>query len=284
MTPPAPSAPWPPSWRSGTVQSLGEEIYFEVTGDDAAPTVVLSHGAGGSHVVWYRQVAALARRYRVVTWDSRGFGNSTFTSGTLTAEAAAADLAAVCDASAVGSAHFVGQSMGGWWTVEMALSHPGRILSLTLANTVASLYTPALVEHFEAMIRSGAPAAGRLGEHPAIHPGLVESDPAAAFLYQELNTLHTPPMLETAIALFETRHEPAELEAVGVPVLGITGSDDPLFPAPLVRASLERVSGLRVVEIAGGGHSPYFERPEEWNEVVLGFLADADTPAPTSEH
>lgn len=275
---PGTATPWPPTWRSGTVSSLGEEIYFEVTGDEGAPAVVLSHGAGGSHVVWYRQVAALARHYRVITWDSRGFGNSTFVSGTLTAEAAAADLAAVCDEAGVGSAHFVGQSMGGWWTVEMALRQPGRVLSLTLANTVASLYTPALVEHFEKMIRSGAPAAGRLGEHPAIHPGLVDRDPAAAFLYQELNTLHTPPMLETAIALFETRHEPAEVDAIGVPVLGITGSDDPLFPAQLVSESLGRVSGLRMVEIPGGGHSPYFERPDEWNEILLEFLAGVDSP------
>ncbi len=272
MSQTTPSVHWPPVWHSGTVASAGEEIYYEVTGDDALPTVVLSHGAGGSHVVWYRQVATLARRFRVVTWDSRGFGRSTFRSGVLTGAACGADLAAVCDAAGVETAHLVGQSMGGWWTVEAALAHPRRVRSLTLANTIASLYTPALANHFEAMIHSGAPAAGRLGEHPAIHPGLAHSDPATAFLYQELNTLHTPPMLEVAIALFEDRHEPAELEALGVPVLVITGSDDPLFPAPLVRESFERLHGARIAEIAGGGHSPYFERPDEWNEILLGFL------------
>ena len=275
---PAPS-PWPPSWRCGTVETGGEEIYYEVTGDDDRSAVVLSHGAGGSHAVWYRQVAALARQFRVVTWDSRGFGNSTFRSGVLSAAAAAADLAAVCSAAGVERAHFVGQSMGGWWTVEHALLHPERVRSVTLTNTVGSLYTQALSDHFEAMVRSGAPAAARFGEHPAIHPDLVNRDPAAAFLYQELNTLHSPPMLEVAIALFEARHDPAEIEALGVPMLGITGSDDPLFPAALVRESFGRVDGIRVVEIEGGGHSPYFERPDEWNAILLAFLADVDETA-----
>jgi len=265
---------WPPVWRAGNVTSGGEDIYFEVTGDDEMPTVVLSHGAGGSHVVWYRQVVALARRFRVITWDTRGFGRSTFRSGVLSAEIAAADLLAVCDAAGVQSAHFVGQSMGGWWTVEAALSDPERVRSLTLANTIASLYTPALAAHFEAVIHSGDPATGRLGEHPAIHAGLIERDPAAAFLYQELNTLHTPPMLEAAIALFEARHEPTELETLRVPMLAITGSDDRLFPAALIRESFERVADMRVVEISDAGHSPYFEHPDEWNEIVSAFLGD----------
>ena len=276
MTGAATAAPWPPAWRPGSVASGGEQIYFEVTGDDDMPTVVLSHGAGGSHVVWYRQVAALARHFRVVTWDSRGFGNSTFRSSVLTAETAAMDLAAVCDATRVDTAHFVGQSMGGWWTVELALSQPERVRSLVLANTIASIYTPALAAHFEAVVHSGAPADGRLGEHPAIHAGLIERDPAAAFLYQELNTLHAPPMLETAIALFEGRHEPSELETLRVPMLAVTGSDDPLFPAPLIRESFERVAGMRIVELGDAGHSPYFERPDEWNQIVLEFLIGVD--------
>ena len=74
-------------WNAATVESGGESIYYEITGaDDAAETVVLTHGAGGSHAAWFQQVPALADAgYRVVTWDSRGFGNSTFTSGVLCA-------------------------------------------------------------------------------------------------------------------------------------------------------------------------------------------------------
>jgi len=279
---PAPAGPSPPAWRSGSVASGGEDIYFEVIGDDSLPTVVLSHGAGGSHVVWYQQVPPLARRFRVVTWDARGFGNSTFRSGVLTARTAADDLAAVCDAAGVTTAHLVGQSMGGWWTLDAALARPERVASLILANTIASLYTPALEAHFEQMVHSAGSGEPALGEHPAIHPGHLARNPASAFLYQELNTLHTPPMLEAAIALFEARHSPADLERIHAPMLAITGSDDPIFPSLLLRESFERVSGMRIVEIPGGGHSPYFEQPGEWNEIVLEFMAEVEDRAPTS--
>ena len=36
-------------WQPGTVESQGEKIYYEVIGAEDAPTVVLTHGAGGSH-------------------------------------------------------------------------------------------------------------------------------------------------------------------------------------------------------------------------------------------
>jgi 3-oxoadipate enol-lactonase len=60
----------------GFIESDSEQIYFESWGD-GAETVVLAHGLGGSHAVWYQQVPFLAQQYRVVTWDQRGFGRST---------------------------------------------------------------------------------------------------------------------------------------------------------------------------------------------------------------
>ena len=49
-----------PRWQTGTVDSFGEQIYYEVTGADDAPAIVLTHGAGGSHAAWYQQVPVLA--------------------------------------------------------------------------------------------------------------------------------------------------------------------------------------------------------------------------------
>ena len=85
-------------WQVARVESGGETIYYEATGAENAPAVVLTHGAGGSHAAWYQQVPALAAAgYRAVTWDSRGFGNSTFVSGVLGPDAAVADMVAVLD-------------------------------------------------------------------------------------------------------------------------------------------------------------------------------------------
>ncbi len=61
--------------QSGSVTVDGEQVYFESVG--AGDPVVLSHGNGGTHAVWFQQVVVLAQKYRVITWDQRGFGRST---------------------------------------------------------------------------------------------------------------------------------------------------------------------------------------------------------------
>src|SRR4051794_30533119 len=115
-------------WQTATVASQGEEIYYEVVGDSDAPTIMLTHGAGGSHAAWFQNVPVLANAgWRVVTWDSRGFGNSTFTTGVHGTDAAVADMVAILDASGTDRVHLAGQSMGGWWVVAFTLAHPERV-------------------------------------------------------------------------------------------------------------------------------------------------------------
>lgn len=265
-------------WQPGTVASQGETIYYEVIGADDAPTIVLTHGAGGSHAAWFQNVPVLAQAgFRVITWDCRGFGNSTFTTGVHGTEAAVADMVAVLAATGTERVHLAGQSMGGWWVVAFTLAHPQRVASLTLSNTVGGLWTDALDAHFRDWISGGAGfATPVLGEHNALSRRFAERDLAHAFLYQQLNTFHTPPMAAIAGAIMETRVEHAAIDATGVPVLVITGEHDALFPAKLVQDSASRLTNARSIEIADAGHSPYFERPDEYNAALLEFVANLD--------
>jgi 3-oxoadipate enol-lactonase len=278
-------------WRTATVASGGESIYYEVIGPDDAPAIVLTHGAGGSHAVWFHQVPALADAgYKVITWDSRGFGLSTYTTGTLGTDAAVADLIAILDAIGVERAHLVGQSMGGWWVTAFALARSDRVETLTLSNTVGGLWTDALAQHFASFVASEARAheaataildsgadQARLGVHSALAPGFVARDPAHAFLYQELNTFHSPPLAAVGRALAGTKVEHGALDAVGVPILAITSTDDALFPASLVIESASLLAAATIVEIPDAGHSAYFERPDEYNAALLRFLGESAT-------
>lgn len=261
----------------GRTDHDGEQIYWELarTGaDDDRPVVVLSHGAGGTHAIWYLQVPVLAQHFRVVTWDSRGFGNTTNNNSAPSAEAAAADLTAVLDELTIGKAHLVGQSMGGWHVVAFALAHPGRVQSLTLADTVGGLWTAELREAFRQFQREGGLVGDGpelVGGHRALWSGTAERDPAHAFLYQALGSFHSPPMdkLGDTIA-WTTTHD--EIAALAVPVLFVAGSHDHIFPADLLAKSSELIPVARYAEIPGAGHSPYFEQPSAWNDAVLGFL------------
>ncbi len=98
------------------------------------PPLLLLHGLGGSHDDWRRQVPVFARRYRVIAPDLRGFGDSE-RQEPFTVQQHARDVAGLLDALGVARAHVVGLSMGGAVAMELALSEPGRVAGLVLANT-----------------------------------------------------------------------------------------------------------------------------------------------------
>jgi len=262
---------WP--WRRGTTASGDEEIYYEVVGDDPAlDWVVFTHGAGGSHAGWWQQVPAFADSYRVITWDCRGCGNSTFKSGVFGAERNAMDLVAVLDAAGADRAHLVGQSMGGWWVTETAVRFTERAQSLILTDSIGGLYTAELEAAFQSYVASARPPEGRVGMHPAIDQRVFDRDPALAFLFQELGTFYEGPGKEIAAALVRDRRTHAEVDETGVPVLMLAGSDDPVFPAPLLQKSAALLAHGEYVQIAGGDHAPFFTQAADWNTAVLGFL------------
>ena len=260
---------------AGKVASDGEDIYWELTSTgpaDARPVVVLSHGAGGSHAIWFQQVPVFGQHFRVLAWDSRGFGNSTNRHDAPSADAAARDLAAVLDHLAIDAGHLVGQSMGGWHTSAFAIANPARVRSITFADTVGGLWTDALRNAWTGL--SVARAGSRptvVGNHPALWEGTAQRDLAHAFLYQALGSFHSPPMHKIATTIdWAVPHD--AIAQLAVRVLFIAGTHDTLFPAPLLKESSQLIPNARYVEIADAGHSPYFEQPVSWNEAVLEFL------------
>ena len=103
----------------------------------------------------------------------------------------------------------------------------------------------------------------------------MERDPARAFLYQQLNTFHSPPMAAVGASLTGDVIAHKDLDATGVPVLVITSTDDDLFPPHLVIDSAQRLANASIVEVAGAGHSTYFERPDLYNDALIAFIEKA---------
>ena len=267
---------------AGTLSRDGEEIYWELVRDaeegnaDQRPVVVLSHGAGGSHAVWYQQIPRIGEKYRVVTWDSRGFGNSTNNTAQLAPENAARDLAAVLDELEISEAHLVGQSMGGWHVSAFLTLFNERVRSLTYADTVGGLWTDDLRRAYEEFRADGGLQGTRefplVGGHLALWTGATDRDVAHAFLYQALGSFHSPPLDRLGEVLEFTIHH-SDFDDLNIPVLFIGGEYDQIFPASMLRDSANRIRGAQFVQIPDAGHSPYFEQPVAWNLALLEFLA-----------
>ncbi len=265
----------------GELVREGERIAFESYGEGSA--LVLTHGLGGSHASWFQQVPVFARRFRVLTFDQRGFGRSTNQTGKAGPASAAGDLAALLDQQGIECAHLVGQSMGGWTVMAFALAHPRRVRSLTLADTPGGIPSPRVADAFRdfAVRMSSAPPPDRwpLDRHPALGSALGRRDPARAFLYDQIASLAPPPPASIPLELVTTTHDAARVAALEMPKLFVVGEHDPIFPPDVIRDAASMTTRSRFTIVPESGHSPYFERPELWNEEVLGFLDEVEQSA-----
>lgn len=248
----------------------GESIWYETAG--TGPALVLTHGLGGNAAVWFQQLPAFAASYQVITWDQRGFGRSTNHTGRCGPVSAVGDQLALLDHLGVDRAHLVGQSMGGWVVLGAALAAPDRVRSLVLSCTTAGI-PPVAGPGFASEQVGEATGPRPLGVHPAVGDRLAAVDPARAYLYQALGTFgQRPPDTEFARMLAEYTHDPEALHRLEVPTLLLCGDRDPVMTPALVRDAAGRLPRARVVELPDRGHSPYFEDPDGWNDLVASFL------------
>lgn len=265
------------SRRTLTVEHDGEDLFVEVAGEEhreARPPLVLSHGLGGNHAIWFQQVAHFAADRMVVTWDHRGFGRSTDRADRSGPDVAATDLLAICDHLDIERPDLVGQSMGGWTVVGTELARPGFANSIVLADSHGGITSHEVAGALAAPRRFEATGTGfdTLGLHPALDASLRDRDPARAHLYQligDFGSIDAPTLMGR---LGSTTRSAEAAAAIRCPVLCLVGERDPLLPPPAIRAAADLLTDARFVEVPGSGHSPYFEDPDLWNALVDRFL------------
>lgn len=257
----------------------GARIYYERLGADPAaekPAVIFVHGLGGNHAVWYRQVPFFAARFDTVTYSQRGFAPSSAAGESFDLPVLVADLEALMDDLGIERAHLVGQSMGGWTALGLALEKPARIRSVVLADTLAGIFDEEIEAHYEAMVASARELGRRpprLSRHPALDPAFSAAEPAEGYLYQTLSAFGAPAPGEIAGRLARARFEHARLGSNRVPTLFVVGERDKIFPPPMVRRASGYLAASRLAIIEDAGHSPYYERPEAWRRAVFEFLS-----------
>ena len=112
---------------SGHCEVAGGRIYYEVEGD--GEPVLFIHAGVANLRMWDQQAAALGDRYRVIRFDTRGYGR---TESDHVEFSNRADAAAVLDEVGEVSAHIVGLSRGGHIALDFALEYPTRTRSLAV--------------------------------------------------------------------------------------------------------------------------------------------------------
>jgi pimeloyl-ACP methyl ester carboxylesterase len=230
-----------------------------------APTLVLIHGAGGSHLHWPGELRRLPEA-TVYALDLPGHGRSDGP-GCDSIVAYVAALIGFLDATGTERAVLVGHSMGGAISQMTALTHPGRVAGLVLVGTGA-----------------------RLRVAPAILEGILDDFDAAIDLVtrfawakdapQELTRrgrqmmAQTPPEVMhgdfAACDAFDVLQRLGEIDA---PTLVITGTADLLTPHKYGAFLAEHIPNARLVTVEGGGHMMALEQPGPVAGAVAEFIS-----------
>jgi 3-oxoadipate enol-lactonase len=133
----------------------GYQTQYDVQGPTDAPVLVLSNSLGADLRMWDAQTAPLARRWRVVRYDTRGHGRSGVTPGEYTIVQLASDVVHLLDFLDVDQAHVCGMSMGGMIGLYHAQEYPDRIRKLAVCSSAARIGTGASWDGRIAAVREG---------------------------------------------------------------------------------------------------------------------------------
>ena len=133
--------------------SDGVTMSYRVIG--AGSPVLCIQGVGVIGDGWEPQVAALSKRYRVLTFDNRGIGRSERSPSGLSIDAMASDVWTIAECTAVERCHLVGHSMGGLIALRAALLSPARVKSLSLLCTFADGAAPSRLSFRMAVLGIG---------------------------------------------------------------------------------------------------------------------------------
>jgi len=248
----------------------------------SGPTVLMLHGIGGGHLAFAPQVETLAGSgYRAVAWDMPGYGHSAPIEP-YTFKGLAQSCLALVDSLQCERVTLLGHSMGGMVALEFALRHPERVERLVLCATTASFGKPDGDWQREFVAQRTAPLdAGQSMAELAevlvprmIGPGSL---PEGVKLATHCMGLVPAATYRRALECLVTFDRRAGLASIQVPTLVIAGEHDPNSPPAAVKKLADAIPRSTYLEMRGIGHLQNLEAPDEFDGLLLNFLA---LPAP----
>ncbi len=255
------------------ITANGIEIHYTLTGD--GPVVTLSHSLACNLSMWEDQLSALATRYRVLSFDTRGHGQSAAPPGQYTLEQLAEDAYSLLKGLGIRETHFVGLSMGGMIGQRLVLAHPEVVRSLTLCDTTSRYPAgawPVWQERIQAVEKKGMEAVvdstlRRWFTAPfrVRHPEVVNRIRAAILatpVQGFIGCCHAIPKIDLT----------DRLHAIHCPALVIVGEEDPGTPVEMARAIHAALPTAELAILRSAAHLSNIEQREEFNRILLGFL------------
>lgn len=258
----------------------GVRLHYEIDGN--GPPLLLLAGMMSDGASWAPLVPLLSDRFTVIRPDNRTTGR------TLPAEAPAGlaewaeDALGLLAHLGLVRAHVAGHSLGGQIALRMAAEAPERVgrLALLASAPVRQARSDAVLRHCLALRGPGLPPDLWLRGlfpwlfHPRLYenPAAVEAMVAGSLAYPHAQT---PAAMARQIEAWDRMAVASAPSALLPPTLALLAGDDLLLPPAVARAALAPLGPVRIVEVAGAGHSVHWDAPEAVARHLLAHLAEA---------
>ncbi|MBN2108225.1 MAG: alpha/beta hydrolase [Deltaproteobacteria bacterium] len=238
--------------------------------------LILIHGACDNLTMWDSLVPAFSARYRVITYDVRGHGETEPGVGMSTA-AVFDDLSAFMQAIDMPRAYILGYSMGGLIAAHLAAAHPNMVKALVLASSAAGFSSASVGEDFRAhmrnMIESGdIDTLVRILTERCFRKGYQFINPPQFEYYLRVKMRTKPENLKGMMQSQPAPFDTALLRSICCPTLLVAGQFDMLAPLQLIRKAQQAIPGARL-EVLKTGHASMIEEAGQFTTVILNFLA-----------
>ncbi len=253
----------------------GVKLYCEDCGEGLP--LVLSHGGGGNLGQWAFQVPHFSKRYRVITYDSRGHGRSDSPDKGYSMEIFSQDIVRLMDELCMEKVVLIGLTMGAMVGLRFALDHPDRLHAMVLVGAseggretmrerfemsaqIAEMQgMEMLAEGFCSVVFSPWFLEEKEDFVASFKKSMQEASPHG--YAQTIRVLANRPVLKDRLQEIETR------------TLVVVGEDD-VTEFPLEDADLyaKGIPNAELVKISRAGHLACVEQPEVFNRLVDTFL------------
>lgn len=260
------------------IEINGARLYYQVSGD-GPETIVFGHGLVLDGRMFDSQVSSLQDRYRCITFDFRGQGQSQVTESGYGLDALCEDVACLIQALQCAPCHLVGLSMGGMVGMRLAIRRPELLRSLALLGTSADPEPLGKAIQYRALgliarwFGTGIVADRAMA---VLFGRKFLGDSTRARLKQEWRkrvAANDQLGISRAVMGVVTRGDIlGQLDKISIPTLILVGDQDVACPPMRAERIRSRIPGSKLVVIPGAGHTSSVEEPEAVNAALRQFL------------
>jgi 3-oxoadipate enol-lactonase len=251
------------------------QLAYDSTGSGSP--IVFVHGYPFNRTLWSDQVAALSDRYRIITVDLRGFGESSSSGSPATMSRMAQDVARLMDELNISKAVLAGLSMGGYVLLSFYKQFAHRVSALVLADTRASADNEegkkVRVQQAETILAEGMAGTADAMLQKLLTPETVAKRADIVKRVRDMMVRTKPEGAAAALMGMASREDQTDLlSQIKCPTLILVGRTDPLTPVENSELMHQKINDSKLIVIENAAHVSNIEQVDQFNAELRAFL------------